>query len=84
MAAGTIGTRAGPTAKPRPCSASAAWAPDAASSPKAEPPESTTASMATGLSFSYTNVTWLFASGRSHGNLPDFRTSAWRRTRRCA
>ena len=44
IAAGTIGTRAAPTAKPRPASASAAMTPPPASSPKAEPPERTMAS----------------------------------------
>src|SRR6185503_16663383 len=44
MAPGTIGTRAERTAKPRPCSASHACTPDAASSPKADPPESAMAS----------------------------------------
>ena len=44
IAAGTIGTRTAPTAKPRPAAARASITPDAASSPKAEPPESTSAS----------------------------------------
>jgi hypothetical protein len=39
-----MGTRTGPTAKPRPAAASADCAPPAASSPKAEPPESRMAS----------------------------------------
>ena len=42
MAAGTIGTRAVRTAKPRPCSNSQACTPDAASRPKADPPDSGT------------------------------------------
>src|SRR5208282_6015594 len=45
MAAGTIGTRAVRTAKPRPFSLSHACTPDAASRPKAEPPASAMASM---------------------------------------
>jgi hypothetical protein len=45
MAAGTIGTRALRTAKPRPCSLSQACTPDAASRPKAEPPDNVMASM---------------------------------------
>ena len=45
IAAGTIGTRAPPTAKPRPCSRSQACTPEAVSSPKAEPPDSAMASM---------------------------------------
>ena len=44
IAAGTIGTRASPTAKPRPCAASQSMTPAAASSPNAEPPDSTIAS----------------------------------------
>ncbi len=44
IACGTIGTRAGPTAKPRPSARSPACTPPAASSPKADPPESTKAS----------------------------------------
>ncbi len=50
MAAGTIGTRIDgdcadvPTAKPRPAAASHSMTPAAASRPKAEPPDSTTAS----------------------------------------
>ena len=45
IAPGTIGTRALRTWKPRPCSRSQACTPEAASSPKAEPPDSTMASM---------------------------------------
>jgi len=35
-----------------------------------------------GLLSSYRKVTWLLASGRSHGSLPFLRTSAWRCTSR--
>ena len=45
MAEGTIGTDTSPTAKPRPSSLSPAITPLAASRPKAEPPEITSASM---------------------------------------
>ena len=38
--------------------------------------ESTTASIATGLPSSYSTVTWLLASGRSHFSLPFLRSSA--------
>mgnify|MGYP007010888201 CR=1 FL=1 len=44
IAPGTIGTRAGPIRKPRPCRLSQSITPPGASSPKAEPPESATAS----------------------------------------
>src|SRR5436305_385149 len=45
IAPGTIGITAPPTAKPRPCSASQACTPPPASSPNAEPPASTRASI---------------------------------------
>ena len=44
IAAGTIGTRISRTGNPRPCWASQSITPPAASSPKAEPPDSTIAS----------------------------------------
>jgi hypothetical protein len=46
--------------------------------------ERTTVSTSAGLPSTYLNVTWLFASGRSHGSRPSLRSSAWRSTRRCA
>ena len=42
-AAGTMGTRTGPTGKPWPCCSNHCMTPDAASKPKALPPESKTA-----------------------------------------
>ena len=44
MAAGTMGTRTAPTGNPRPLSAKASATPDAASRPKADPPDRTRAS----------------------------------------
>ena len=46
IAAGTIGTTAGPARNPRPSARSRSTTPDAASSPKADPPDSTSASTA--------------------------------------